>query len=505
MRLPTLQLRRCDGSLAVAAAVFLAGFPAAGELFAAQPAGRDTEQIDVVTVKSLEHAAPEGLLMRVRLQRITPADPSPINWRHGGEGQGGEVVHGTFPKPGSTADADQTLDVGQWSDLVPVTSLVKGAFPGRLFLTVTAGRPGKVVDRVTRELADYSHDVVFEFEFRYRGAAVKRLAEAGPDGGTVTIVIPAYRLVENVTPADPKFLGELTGVLAYASRRAERLKDLPWAAGPLPKKYLLINNISGYGQAYGYGVRTTDKAVTWAELDSLRQLGTNGLRTPPEFLMKMLRGGQPEAQPFRRGLLMPMMGFPVPRYTAGRANDPEAGCPLGEHVAQRTEEAVKASLDGVLDLPVDEVWGLTVDEIGAVVDQAPEGKAHLSVCPRCAAGFQAWLAAQGLSPADFGKRSWPDVRPLNVWDPQAGSPWLEDSGAAMAAYWTLAFNNHVTAALFTPLRDAIAAANEAKRRALAAGSPTDQAARQPWVYSFALRGNTFLMRGHSLDFFDFYR
>src|ERR1043165_5605369 len=27
----------------------------------------------------------------------------------------------------------------------------------------------------------------------------------------------------------------------------------------------------------------------------------------------------------------------------------------------------------------------------------------------------------------------------------------------------------------------------------------------PHIYSFALRGNTFLMGGHSLDFFDFYR
>jgi hypothetical protein len=53
----------------------------------------------------------------------------------------------------------------------------------------------------------------------------------------------------------------------------------------LPKKYAVINNISGYGVGHGYGIRTTDRAVTEAELRSLRQLGVNGFRGGPEFLM----------------------------------------------------------------------------------------------------------------------------------------------------------------------------------------------------------------------------
>ncbi|MHC4176314.1 MAG: hypothetical protein ACYSWU_02340, partial [Planctomycetota bacterium] len=82
---------------------------------------------------------------------------------------------------------------------------------------------------------------------------------------------------------------------------------------------------------------------------------------------------------------------------------------------------------------------------------------------------------------------------------------MTDRGAALAAYWTRDLNNYVTARLFTPLRSSFAAANDAKRRELAAGARQSPAVGQPWIYSFALRGNTFLMKGHSLDFFDFYR
>jgi hypothetical protein len=487
-------------SSAALAAIFCSAALIAGPAWA-QP---DTEQIDVTIVKAEPHGAPEGLSMRARLAAITPAEPSEIRWRYGGEGQGGEVSRGVFPKPGAAADAEQTLDVGQWSAPVDVVSLVKGRFPAKFFLTVTAGRPGRTVDRITRELAGYSTDVVFEFEFSYGGKVVKRLSEKGPDGGTVTLVVPAYRLVGDVQPDSPAFLDELCGVLQYAQRRAEMLEGLPWGGGPLPKKYVLINNVSGYGQGFGYGVRTTDKAVTRAELRSLRQLGVNALRTPPAFILDGMRSGVPEMQAFRRGIEVPVAGFPVPRYQAGRPADPEAGCPFAPGVAERTAADVKESLDRVLKLPVDEVWGLTVDEIGSVFDASPEGKSHMAVCPRCAAGFREYLKANGLRPADFGKSDWSEVRPIDIFSKEGPRPSLDDPATALAAFWTRKFNNFATAMLFTPLRDAFAKANAAKRQAASAGGDAP-AARQPWLYSFALRGNTFLMKGHSLDFFDFYR
>lgn len=66
--------------------------------------------------KAKSFRVPENLTVRVRLKSITPSEPSPIRWRHGGEGQGREVVRGVFPKPGVSADApveSHTLPVGQ--------------------------------------------------------------------------------------------------------------------------------------------------------------------------------------------------------------------------------------------------------------------------------------------------------------------------------------------------------------------------------------------------------
>lgn len=467
----------------------------------------DKQHIDVPILRWGSYHVPDNLTLRVRLERITPQEPTPIRWRHGGEGQGGEVVRGVFPKDGvpeTSAPEARALELRQWSAPVPIVSLKK-SLPKRFFLTVTAGRPGKIVDRTSGRREGHSTDVAFQFEFRVGKAVVKRFTAEGPDGGTVTIVIPAYRLVEGVGPGSPEFADELTGVLGYAQRRAEFLESLPWSDGPLPKKYAIINNVGGYGSGMGYGIRTTNRAVTYAELRSLRQLGVNGLRSGPDFLLETLQRGGPEAQKWNRAMIAPVMGFPVPRYRPGRNVDPQAGCPFGENAARETERLVEESLQHALSLPVSEVWGLTVDEIGTVIDASAEKKAHLSVCPRCIRGFQDWLSRKGLEPSDFGAKDWSGVRPLNVWDPQSDRPWLADPGLSLAAYYTRDFNNHVTAMLFTPLREAFARANAAKRAAVARGDRDSTESRQPWIYSYALRGNTFLMKGHSLDFFDFYR
>jgi hypothetical protein len=471
-------------------------------------AGQDTEQIDVPILQSQSFRVPENLTVRVRLKSITPTQPTPIQWRHGGEGQGGEVIRGVFPKAGVPADApveSHTLPVGRWSEPVPLVSMAK-RFSDKFFLTITAGDPGKIVDRTTRTRGGYSRDVVFEFEFRFGDEIIKSFTTKGPDGGTATIVVPVYRLVEGVQPDSPRFVQELTDVLNYARRRAEVLENLPWAAWPVPRKYAIINNVGGYGTGYGYGIRTTDRAVTEAELRSLRQLGVNGFRDPPDFVLEMLREGGPEAQKWNRGMITHVMGFPVGKYRAGRNEDPQAGCPFGEDVAKRTQQLVAESLEGVLSLPVEEVWGLTVDEIGTVIDGSREKKAHLSVCPRCMRGFQEWLKGKGLKPSDFGASDWSGVRPLNVWDSGSERPWLRDRGLALAAYYTRDFNNHVTAMMFTELKKAFDRANQDRRAGLARGGEPDSAdARRPRVYSYALRGNTFLMKGHSLDFSDFYR
>ena len=461
----------------------------------------DTGQIDVAVVDD-SFTVPDDFTMRVRVTKITPPEPTAIHWRRKGEGMGGNVLRGSF--------TEEKLPIGQWSPAVKVSSFAgRSAFPGKMFLTVTAGRPGRARREADgrRVRVEYSTGAEFEFEFRYGEKVVKRLAEAGPDGGTVGIVIPAYRLAGGRTPADPAFLGELTGLLAYATRRAAWLEGLPRASWPRPRKYAILNNVGGYGTGIGYGIRHTNQAIVAAECRALRQLGVNGFRTPPELLREMIRHKRGFAKDFNRGAILPAMGYPVPTWRPPRLKDPEAGCPYAPGVRQRTADGVKQSL-AVLELPVGEVWGLTVDEIGTVIDRSPEGKGHLAVCPRCAAGFREFLKARGLTPARFGKRTWEQVSPAGVWAPRgqpAAAPDLTDPKEALRAYWTLRFNNHLSAKLFSPLRDAFAAANAAKAKALAAGRTDSPAARQPWVYSYALRGNTFLMKGHSLDFFDFYR
>ena len=54
-------------------------------------ARQDTEQIDIPVVRSQAFRVPDTLTIRVRLTNITPAVPTSIRWRYGGEGQGGKV------------------------------------------------------------------------------------------------------------------------------------------------------------------------------------------------------------------------------------------------------------------------------------------------------------------------------------------------------------------------------------------------------------------------------
>ena len=465
----------------------------------ASAAPADTAQVDVATPDGAA-VMPDGFTVRARVAAMKPAEPTAIAWRHGGEGLGGEVTRGTLAA---------NVAIGEWTPAAPVKSFAKGRFPNRLFVTFMAGRGGKSSGRGEAKTG-FSTGVTLEFEFAHNGKVLKTLREVGPDGGTVTLLIPAYKLAGGRTPEDPAFLDELTGVLEYARRRADSLEKLPWAAWPVPKKFMILTDVGGYGQGTGYGIRTTNKAVVDAECRSLRQLGVNALRSAPAYLLDLAAKGEGSAKGLGLGCDIGIMGYPVPIYRADRKSDPQAGCPFGSQVAALTEQGVKQSLEEMLAVRLPQVWGLTVDEIGAVIDRSAEGKGHLAACPRCAAAFREWLKGQGLSPADFGKKDWAEVKPADLPAKQgaaaAPTDWA-DPGAAMTAYQTRMFLNYASARLFTPLRDTCAKANDAKRKALAAVNVDKQspAARQPWVYSYALRGNTFLMKGHSLDFFDFYR
>jgi hypothetical protein len=456
-------------------------------------AARETTQVDTGdAARAL--GLPAGFTVRARVAKMTPDGPADIAWRWGGEGLGGTVARGTL---------GQGLAVGEWTLPAEAASFVERKPPDPFFLTIVAGRQAK--DARGRAVVDSNVAVEIEFEFAWRGKTVKRLTEAGPDGGTVGLVIPTGRLAGGKAPDDAAFLDGLVGIYEYARRRTESLEALPWAAQSVPKKLLLVTDVGGYGAGAGYGVRHTDKRVVELEARALRQLGVNSLRAAPDFLLPMAARGEGFAAGLGRAHIGGAMSYPVPAYREGRQNDPEAGCPFGSGVAEATKAGVAAAVEQMAATGFPEVWGLTDDEIGTVVDRSADGKSHYARCPRCAAAFREHLRGQGLKPADFGAKTWDDVRPVDIGAKDGPGFDMADPGARLAAYWTRMFNNWASAHLFTPLRDACRAANDAKRRALAEGRADAPEARRPWLYSYALRGNTFLMKGHSLDFFDFYR
>lgn len=239
-------------------------------------------------------------------------------------------------------------------------------------------------------------------------------------------------------------LPDALGLLDYAKARAEALEKLPWAARPAPKKFAVLTDLGGWGEGAGYGIRYSDPAVAETEARTLRQLGVNGLRSRPGFL-----------KDFTRASIDGHLGFV------------SKTCPF----AGGSERQIAAAL---AEKKEHETWILTVDEIGTIFAATPEGKLkHASACAACGREYRAWLKSKGYAPADFGKTSWDEVAPVDLSAP----------AEPLSTYCTSAFGNVATARSFTPLRDALAGK----------------------AYTYALRGNNFLMGGSSLDFFEFYR
>ncbi len=173
-------------------------------------ANADTTQIDVIEIKGEKASLPPDFTFRARIVAMEPKLQTDLNWRYGGEGQGGAVFSGALGK---------ALAIGQWTESVSLIALAKDKFPpaymNRIwFITFTAG------ERKVR-----SFEV--EFEFSYRGKVVKNIKEAGPNGATVGIAIPYSRLTGGKAPDHPDFLEGLCGLLEYARARADSIEKLP--------------------------------------------------------------------------------------------------------------------------------------------------------------------------------------------------------------------------------------------------------------------------------------
>lgn len=471
-------------------------------------ADRDAEGVDRATAEA-NVAVPDTLTLRARVMRVMPEGPTTLKWRHGGEGLGGDVISGELtPEGPDDAPNGAPFAVGQWSKPVSLNSLYGGRkSPRRMFLTFMVGLPSQGGRKGAAGAAAPAgpKSIELEFEFAWNGRAIKTLHEHGPDGGTVGLVIQAELLGGGRRPDSPEFANGIMGVLEYALRRADTLEKLPWNAWPTPREYVIITDMGGYGAGTGYAIRHSDPAVTLAECRTLRCLGVNAMRGGWQTIDQFVADGMLKGMSFD-ACETTSMGYPVDSFRKDRPGTVNAamGCPFNPAAEEATRTGVAKSLE-VLKLDKREVWALTVDEIGSVFDRAPEGKSHMAKCPLCAEGYRQFLQQQaGLTPSDFGQTAWADVRPMDVFSKDS-KPDLANPADAMNAYYMRQFNNYASARLFATLRGAFASTNEAKRAALTAGDLGSPVARQPWVYAFALRGNNYLLGGHSLDFYDFYR
>jgi len=543
---------------------------------------------------------------RARVTEIEPEQAARIHWRWGGEGLGGRPVRGELTRflptvpdaANSAADEfqlgaqaadrivvkDKTynyeyLKAGTWSRRFPLAELKRTK--GRLFVTFTLEGHSTGTAIESAEL---------EVEFSSRGKTFKAFRVQGSDGPTFGIAIPFHHLGNDGAPT-AEFIRELGSLRDYAMWKRDALMEMPGIDKPPPRLYGIVTDCAGYKPGAGYGCRTADRATMLAEYDVLRLMGINGIRGCPAFILEMIREGEGLGKEFSRIHLTRTCGYPINmvHYADGRAptREPGDGCPYHPDNSGNIPGRVKSAVDRILEQfdgsRVQEVWGLTVDEIGSVFDGAPERKAHQGCCPYCRPAFREMIRQDGRVPADFGATDWEDIRStygywaVNFWEtkrqleesvarakealdaelkaeldatatledpdldigigkkenkrdrpkelsdaegrletllwrskvayvePEEQKLRLSKDGWNLLHYYSRRFNCESSAKLFQPLREAFEDANDRKHQAIVGGETDTPAARQPWVYSYALRGNTFLMGGHSLGFFDFYR
>lgn len=520
--------------------------------------------------------AANQIMVRVRLAELAPVSYARIRWHWGGGGLGvgkepmvGELT--AVPpqaapsaalvggEPDFLAEKDKKGDAvwvkkGVWLKPVPLGYFGLKSFP---FLNFTI--MGKSIQK-GRGGARSVERSALEFELSYQGKVIKTFTETAPEGALVTVYFPVRDLAPGGAPT-PEFIEKVGGLLQYSQRRDQFLEELPWAKRPLPKRYAIVTDCMGYHEgAGGYAAHTSNKEVILAELRAVRQLGVNGLRGSTEFLKDMMVGNQGIGKEFTRIRIGGAGGFLVPTPGAQVAG---AGCPyhpatIAGH-AEKVRDAVGRVMDRSHELPTEECWLLTIDEIGAYYSSVRHTE-HLSTCDYCGQAFREFVKREGYAPADFGVKDWSGVKPAGAYlaglaaqgyqppkrkkkgkaaapakaaaaptteEPSSGEEResandddvsgqlraekdgyklpISDRGWALARYLTREFNRETTANLFAAQRQAFAAENEKKSKALAEGKSDSPAAKQPWMYSYALRRSSYIMGGDTLDYFDFYR
>lgn len=392
-----------------------------------------------------------------------------------------------------------------------------------------AGAPAATRSRAAR--TGIAH-FVLEVELSHRGKVIATFAERSPQGSIASLFLPVRRLAADGMPT-PEFLAEAGGLSSYAARRRAFVESLPWASRPMPTRYALVADC--FGMQGDFAAHTADPEAMLAELHAVRQLGVNGFRMVTEMAKGMMHRGEGFLADCRRARIGGTADYTVP----GPGVKVEgAGCPYHPRTIEgrltKIRDAVARSVERCAEWPVEEAWLLTQDEIGAFYGSKRSAE-HLGACPRCHEAFRTYVKGRGYAPVDFGVEDWGAVLPTAAFigkvraegpaEPEdrevaggedadveqarakpgdAGVP-VSQRGWALLRVLTRDFNLDTSASLLRTVRDAYAAENEKKRRALAEGRTDSPEARRPWLYSYSLRRTSFTMGGDTLDYFDFYR
>lgn len=423
------------------------------------------EQVDKADKRGRTSFPIDRYTLRARVTKAVPgATTVRLQWRHGGEGLGGNPVRGEWP---------EDLAVDAWSKPLPLKDIV-GRGSGWTFVTVVVAVPA---GRKGTPLAE----TAVEFEFAEDGKAVKSFVEPSPKGSTVGVAIPLG------AASKEEFAAQLAGLSGYARARRERLEKLFPAGDLLPRKFGVIGHLGGYGEGAagkgggsGYGVRHCNPAILAEECRAQKLLGMNGLVGSVK-LADVAGFGADFRKVYWGG---PGSGNPMAFFARGGKTPEEAdGCPFDPALKAHVEERVKAAIEEHKAVKAEASWALWDDEMGVYA------KDHIVRCKGCHAAFREYLKSQKLEPAAFGKSSWEEILPYPLWvarekgKGEGHAPPPKDPGDALRYYYTFRLMTHATAQVYPKAA---------------------QMFKEAGILLYAMQGPTPSWAGASLDWHEFY-
>lgn len=226
------------------------------------------------------------------------------------------------------------------------------------------------------------------------------------DGHISTIIFPG-----NIQKY-PELVELASAVTARHLRNAQEL-NLP----PIPEMQMNLEaHICGFGDAYA------STKMLAQEMQTARILGLNCFEN-----MYGVRAKVGETVGVRRGFLsqwMPYQAFKCP-------NSPGLAKLMDDHFAKIAADVVKDDPQAFQRHARNVLW----DEPGTA------DLKHLAECPDCLAAFQTFLTQHGLGPADFGKQTWAEMKPITR---EAAT----DAPGRKLYYWSIQFRDWSSAGMF---------------------------------------------------------